>query len=97
MQIATQQDCGFELIQVRTGPARSVAYQHDTDVVVHGTNEAVRAEIKKVLELSKGTRGEQQRLNTKALAEVVLASLAKGGSGDEDLGQLGNLLGFSSA
>ncbi|KAF8605608.1 UDP-Glycosyltransferase/glycogen phosphorylase [Ceratobasidium sp. AG-I] len=94
MQIATQHDCGFELIQVRTGAARSVAYQQGSDVIVYGTNEAVRDEIKKVLALSKGSRGEQQRRNTKALGEVVLASLTKGGSGDENLGRLGELLGL---
>ncbi|KAF8605593.1 UDP-Glycosyltransferase/glycogen phosphorylase [Ceratobasidium sp. AG-I] len=97
MQIATQHDCGFELIQVRTGPARSVAYQQDSDVVVHGTNEAVRNEINKVLALSKGPRGVQQRRNTKALGEVVMGSLATGGSGDENLGRLGMLLGLTSA
>ncbi|KAF8605606.1 hypothetical protein BDV93DRAFT_490320 [Ceratobasidium sp. AG-I] len=94
MKIATQHDCGFELIQIRTGPARSVAYQQDSDVIVHGTNEAVRDEIKKVLALSQGPRGEQQRRNTKALGEVVLESLAKGGSADENLGRLGELLGL---
>ncbi|KAF8605610.1 hypothetical protein BDV93DRAFT_554463 [Ceratobasidium sp. AG-I] len=97
MQIATQQDCGFELIQVRTGPARSTSYHQHGDVTVHGTNEAVRDEIRKVLALSKGPRGEQQRRNTKALGEVVLASLAKGGSGDDSLGRLGELLGLSNA
>ncbi|KAF8605590.1 UDP-Glycosyltransferase/glycogen phosphorylase [Ceratobasidium sp. AG-I] len=97
MQIATQHDCGIELIQVRTGPARSVAYQPYGDVTVHGTNEAVRDEIKKVLALTKGPRGEQQRRNTKALGEVVLGSLAEGGSGDENLGRLGKLLGLINA
>ena len=97
MQITTQHDCGFELIQVRTGPARSTAYRQDSDVAVHGTNEAVRNEIKKVLALSKGPRGEQQRRNTKALGEVVMGSLAKGGSGDESLGRLGKMLGLIDA
>ncbi|KAF8605594.1 UDP-Glycosyltransferase/glycogen phosphorylase [Ceratobasidium sp. AG-I] len=97
MKISTQHDCGFELIQIRTGPARSVVYQRDSVVVVHGTHEAVRDEIKKVLALSKGPRGEQQRRNTKALGEVVLASLARGGSADENLGRLGELFGLASA
>ncbi|KAF8605588.1 UDP-Glycosyltransferase/glycogen phosphorylase, partial [Ceratobasidium sp. AG-I] len=97
MQFATQHDCGFELIQVRTGLAMSVAYQQDSDVIVYGTNEAVRDEIKKVLALSKGPRGKQQRQNTKALGEMVLGSLAKGGSADENLGRLGQLLGLTNA
>ena len=97
MLVATQHDCGIELIQVRTGPARNVAYQHYSNVTVHGTNEAVRDEIKKALALSKGVRGEQLRRNTKALGEVVMASLAKGGSGDENLGRLGELLGLTDA
>ena len=66
-------------------------------MIVHGTNEAVQDEIKKVLGLIKGPRGEQQRCNTKALGEVILASLSNGGSGDENLGRLGELLGLTNA
>ncbi|KAF8605586.1 UDP-Glycosyltransferase/glycogen phosphorylase [Ceratobasidium sp. AG-I] len=95
LQIAAQHDCGFELLQVRTGPAKSVAYQQNSDVIVSGTNEAVRSEIRKVLELSKGGRGNQQRRNAKALGEVVLKSLEKGGSADESLGRFGELLGLA--
>ena len=60
-----------------------------------GTDEAVRSEIQRVLELSKGGRGDQQRRNTKALGEVVLRSLEKGGSADESLGRFGELLGLA--
>ena len=94
LQIAAQHDCGFELIQVRTGPAKSTAYQRDSDIIVSGTDEAVRSEIRKVLDISKGGRGEQQRRNTKALGEVVMKSLEKGGSADENLGRFGELLGL---
>lgn len=94
MQVATQHGCGFELIQVRTGPSRSTAYQEHSDVVVSGTDKDVRREIKTVLQLSKGTRGLQQRRNTQVLGEIVLKSLAKGGSGDEDLGRFGKAIGL---
>lgn len=96
LQIAAQHDCGFELLQVRTGPAKSIAYQRDMDIVVSGTDEAVRSEIRKVLEMSKGRRGDQQRRNTKALGKVILKSLAKGGSADMDLGRLGELFGLAN-
>ncbi|KAF8605579.1 UDP-Glycosyltransferase/glycogen phosphorylase, partial [Ceratobasidium sp. AG-I] len=96
LQIAAQQDCGFELIQVRTGPAKSTAYRPYSDIVVSGTNEAVRSEIRKVLEMSKGGRGEQQRRNTKALGKVILKSLEKGGSADVNLERFGELLGLAS-
>lgn len=96
LQIASQLDCGFELLQIRTGPARSTAYQHDSDIVISGTDEAVRSEIRKVLDMTKGGRGDQQRRNTKALGKVILKSLVKGGSADVDLGRFGELLGLVS-
>ncbi|KAH7332791.1 hypothetical protein B0J17DRAFT_632080 [Rhizoctonia solani] len=61
VQIAGVHDCGFELLQVRTGPAQSVAYQNGTDVKIVGTEDAVREEMGRILALSKGPRGEHQR------------------------------------
>jgi hypothetical protein len=52
MQITTQHDCGFELILVRIGAAKAVAYRYGADVAVIGSDEVVRDEIKKVLEMT---------------------------------------------
>jgi hypothetical protein len=94
MQIAAQHDCGFELIQIRTGAARTVAYGRDGDISIVGSEEAVRGEIQKVLRLTKGARGVQQRLNVKALGKVMRESVGKGGSGDVALERLGKVIGL---
>jgi hypothetical protein len=96
MQIATQHDCGFELIQVRTGTAKSTAYTRDSDTPtqVHGTDDAVRNEVKRVLGLSKGARGVQQRVNVRALGKVMRESIGVGGSGDLALERFGRDIGL---
>ncbi|KAG8728601.1 hypothetical protein FRC11_010665, partial [Ceratobasidium sp. 423] len=94
VQIATVHNCGFELLQVRTGPAKSTAYEHGTEIEIVGTDDAVREEMKKVLELSKGPRGEHQRVNARLLGKVITGSLGPGGSGDVWLDKFGKVLGL---
>ncbi|KAH7332789.1 hypothetical protein B0J17DRAFT_146256 [Rhizoctonia solani] len=94
MQIANVHDCGFELLQVRTGPAQSVAYQNGTDVKIVGTEDAVREEMRRIIALSKGPRGEHQRANMRLLGKVVADSLGSGGSGDMGLERFGKGLGL---
>ncbi|KAH7332788.1 hypothetical protein B0J17DRAFT_677584 [Rhizoctonia solani] len=89
MQIATIHNCGFELLQVRTGLAKSKAYQNGVEVEIMGTDAAVREEMRRILELSKGQRGEHQRVNIRLLGRVVSESLAPGGSGDVGLEKFG--------
>ncbi|KAG9122614.1 hypothetical protein FRC07_000937 [Ceratobasidium sp. 392] len=91
LQVATQHDCGFELIQVRTGPAKTTAYP---DTHVDGSDMAVRNEIRNILDMSKGARGKQQRINVKGLGRVIRESIGKGGSGDIALGEFGRLIGL---
>ncbi|KAG9078629.1 hypothetical protein FS749_009323 [Ceratobasidium sp. UAMH 11750] len=91
MQVAAQLDCGFELVQIRTGTARTKAYPN-TPIV--GSDEAVREEMKHVLEMSKGARGGQQRINVKALGTIMRKSIGKGGSGDAGLGEFGRVIGL---
>ncbi|KAF8597305.1 UDP-Glycosyltransferase/glycogen phosphorylase, partial [Ceratobasidium sp. AG-I] len=93
--IAAHHHCGFELVQIRTGPAKSVVYRPHSDTIITGTDDAVRGEIRTILEMSKRVRGEQQRRQVQALGKVVLRSLEKGGSGDVDLGKFGKMLGLS--
>ncbi|QRV96219.1 glycosyltransferase family 1 protein [Ceratobasidium sp. AG-Ba] len=45
LHIAKQHDCGFELLQVRTGLAKTTAYGPNGDLVIVGSEEAVREEI----------------------------------------------------
>ena len=94
MQLATVHNCGFELLQVRTGPAKSTAYQNGKDVEIVDTDDAVREEMKQIIELSKGPRGEHQRMNARLLGKVITDSLAPGGSGDLGLEKLGKVLGL---
>ncbi|CAE6525634.1 unnamed protein product [Rhizoctonia solani] len=96
MQIATTHNCGFELLQVRTGPAKSTAYQIGREVKIVGTHDAVREEMSEILELSKGSRGQHQRTNARLLGRVLSDSLAPGGSGDRDLLKLGKALGLGT-
>ncbi|EUC55155.1 UDP-glycosyltransferase 74C1 [Rhizoctonia solani AG-3 Rhs1AP] len=92
VQIAEVHDCGFELLQVRTGPAKSKAYQNGTEVEIVGTDDAVREEIRNILALSKGPRGEHQRMNTRLLGKVIANSLGPNGSGDIELEKFGKAL-----
>ncbi|KAG8727840.1 hypothetical protein FRC10_005572, partial [Ceratobasidium sp. 414] len=89
--VAAQHDCGFELVQIRTGTAKTKAYPN-TPVV--GSDEAVRDEMKNMLEMSKGARGMQQSTNVKALGKVMRKSIGKGGSGDTALGEFGKAIGL---
>ncbi|KAG8743737.1 hypothetical protein FRC10_011519, partial [Ceratobasidium sp. 414] len=94
MLIARQHDCGFELMQVRTGLARSVAYDPNGDIPITGSDEAVREEVKKILKMTKGERGAQQRLNIQALGELARESMEAGGSADVALEKLGKAIGL---
>ncbi|KAH7322137.1 hypothetical protein B0J17DRAFT_772848 [Rhizoctonia solani] len=94
MHIANVHDCGFELLQVRTGPAKSTAYQNGQDIEIVGTDDAVGREMKQILELSKGPRGEHQRVNARLLGKVISDSLEGGGSGDQSLEKFGKVLGL---
>ncbi|CAE6482197.1 unnamed protein product [Rhizoctonia solani] len=94
MQIATLHNCGFELLQVRTGPAKSTAYQNGSEVEIVGTENAVREEIRHILELSKGPRGTHQRMNARMLGKVIAGSVTPGGSGDIALERFGKGLGL---
>ncbi|KAG9120126.1 hypothetical protein FRC07_004523 [Ceratobasidium sp. 392] len=94
LQVATHHDCGYELLQVRTGAARSVAYARGTNLTIHGTDEAVREEIKTILTATRSGRGAQQRLNTRTLGRIVAESIGKGGSGDVALGHFGEAIGL---
>ncbi|CAE6476124.1 unnamed protein product [Rhizoctonia solani] len=94
VQIATVHDCGFELLQVRTGPAKSTAYQNGMEVEIVGTDDSVHEEMKRILELSKGSKGAHQRMNAKLLGRVIGDSLAPGGSGDIGLEKFGKALGL---
>ncbi|QRV81801.1 glycosyltransferase family 1 protein [Ceratobasidium sp. AG-Ba] len=91
LQFTTQHDCGFQLLQVRSGAARSKAYP---DITITGTDDAVRSEVRGYLEASKGGRGRQQRLNVKALGKIMKGSFEKGGSADLALEELGKALGL---
>ncbi|KAG9085084.1 hypothetical protein FS749_004704 [Ceratobasidium sp. UAMH 11750] len=94
MHVARQHDCGFELMQVRSGPAKSVAYGPDGDIEIIGSTKAVREEVQKVLEMTKGGRGTQQRLNVKALGKVARRATESGGSGDVALERFGKAIGL---
>ncbi|KAJ1302255.1 hypothetical protein OPQ81_001074 [Rhizoctonia solani] len=95
MQIATVNDCGFELLQVRTGPAKSRAYRSGSEVEIVGTDDAVREEMRSILEASKGPRGRHQRTNTRVLGKVIADSLAPSGSGETGLEKFGVALELS--
>ncbi|KAG9099174.1 hypothetical protein FS749_001972 [Ceratobasidium sp. UAMH 11750] len=94
MQIARQHDCGFELLQIRTGIARSVAYNPNGDITITGSDEAVRGEVRRVLKMTKGETGAQQRLNVQALGKLARESMEPGGSADVALEKLGKAIGL---
>ncbi|ELU44042.1 hypothetical protein AG1IA_01929 [Rhizoctonia solani AG-1 IA] len=93
-QIASVHNCGFELLQVRTGPAKSAAYRNGAEVKIVGSDDAVREEMRGILELTKGPRGEHQRANTRLLGKAIANSLAPGGSADIELEKFGKMMGL---
>ncbi|QRV75674.1 glycosyltransferase family 1 protein [Ceratobasidium sp. AG-Ba] len=94
MQMSRQLDCGFELLQIRTGTARTVSCGSAGDISIIGSDEAVQEEVRNVLEMTKGPRGAQQRLNAKVLGKVVAESVGDEGSADVALRRLGAFLGL---
>ncbi|CAE6336472.1 unnamed protein product [Rhizoctonia solani] len=94
LQIAAVHDCGFELLQIRTGTAKSTAYQNGTELKIIGTDDAVREEAKHILKLTKGPRGGHQRKNIRFLGKAITDSLAPGGSGDLELEKFGKVVGL---
>ncbi|QRV96238.1 glycosyltransferase family 1 protein [Ceratobasidium sp. AG-Ba] len=92
--ISRHLNCGYELMQVRTGAAQSIAFGMNGDLKIIGSDEAVRDEAKKILEMSRGDLGAQQRLNVQALGKVARESLLPGGSADAALGAFGNIIGL---
>ncbi|QRV90437.1 UDP-glucoronosyl and UDP-glucosyl transferase [Ceratobasidium sp. AG-Ba] len=94
MQMSRQLDCGFELLQIRTGAARTVVYGSAGDISIIGSDEAVQEEVRNVLEMTKGPRGAQQRLSVKVLGKVVAESVEDEGSADVALRKLGAFLGL---
>ncbi|KAG8680227.1 hypothetical protein FRC08_016450 [Ceratobasidium sp. 394] len=94
MQIAREHDCGFELIQVRTGIARTVAYDLNGDIPITGSDEAVREEVQRVLNMTKGERGARQRLSVQALGKLARESMKPGGSAEVALEKLGKAIGL---
>ncbi|CAE7105397.1 unnamed protein product [Rhizoctonia solani] len=92
--MSKKHDCCFELLQVRTGTAKSVAYSDQGDIQIVGSTEAVRKEIRTVLALSKSERGVQQRQTMKALRNVAMNAIEAGGSGDLALERFGKTIGL---
>ncbi|KAG8694281.1 hypothetical protein FRC08_008583 [Ceratobasidium sp. 394] len=94
IQLTKRHECGYELFQIRTGAAKSTALARGGDLIIYGTDEAAREEIRAMLDATRGARGVQQRLNARALREVVVQSVGKGGGGDRTLGELGRAIGL---
>ncbi|KAG9078152.1 hypothetical protein FS749_009890 [Ceratobasidium sp. UAMH 11750] len=94
IQLTKQHNCGYELFQTCTGAAKSTSLARGGDLIIYGTDEAAREEIRAMLDATRGARGVQQRLNARALGEVVFQSIGKGGSGDCALGELGRAIGL---
>ncbi|KZO90748.1 glycosyltransferase family 1 protein [Calocera viscosa TUFC12733] len=83
-------DTGFDLVQVRTGvplPAlRGDLAAGGTPVV--GTEDAIREELRGVLESAQGKDGVRKRENAKRVRELILQGVGKGGSAERALGEL---------
>ncbi|KIO31898.1 glycosyltransferase family 1 protein [Tulasnella calospora MUT 4182] len=79
--LSQQLDCGFELIQVRTGPG---AQQPRRGGIVQGTDEAVAGEVKEVIECLGGEIGQKKRSNLAELRARLTQSLELGGAADSE-------------
>ncbi|KAG9051282.1 hypothetical protein FS837_009548 [Tulasnella sp. UAMH 9824] len=79
--LSQQLDCGFELIQVRTGPG---AQQPRRGGIIQGTDEAVTAEVKEVTKGLGGEIGQKKRFNLAELRVRLAKSLELGGAADSE-------------
>ncbi|KAG8955361.1 hypothetical protein FRC04_008712 [Tulasnella sp. 424] len=79
--LSQQLDCGFELIQVRTGLG---ARQPRRGGIVQGTEEAIKAELKEVLECLGGEVGRKKLSNLVELRARLAKSLELGGAADSE-------------
>ncbi|KAG9078589.1 hypothetical protein FS749_009354 [Ceratobasidium sp. UAMH 11750] len=94
IQLTKRHECGYELFQIRTGAAKSIRSVNYQIAASSKGSEAAREEIRAMLDATRGARGVQQRLNARALREVVVQSVGKGGGGDRTLGELGRAIGL---
>ncbi|KAG8944273.1 hypothetical protein FRC04_002069 [Tulasnella sp. 424] len=79
--LSQQLDCGFELIQIRTGPG---AGQPRRGGIVQGTEEAIKAEVKEVLKCLGGEVGRKKTSNLLELRARLAKSLELGGTADSE-------------
>jgi len=68
---------GWELLQIRTGPAATKAYRGNTKIV--GTEAAIREEMENVLTAAQGEDGKMKREKAPAARKVIADFIAPGG------------------
>ncbi|KZT56239.1 glycosyltransferase family 1 protein, partial [Calocera cornea HHB12733] len=77
---------GFELLQVRTGPAATRAYRGGPDgTKIVGTDEAVKEEIQTVINACRGGEGAGKREAAKRAQKAIQAYMVPGGPAFDEL------------
>ncbi len=76
----------WELYQVRRGPG--VGRKTSTGVVVEGTEEAMKRELRDVFEKMRGREGEELRSNVRELRETVSRTRREGGKSHGEIKKL---------
>ena len=82
IHIADQLQVGYELLEVRTGPGLKPIYR--TGYTPKGTVEAVKAEVREVLQKAFGEDGAKKRAKLTQLQKALNGEWEEGGSSKRD-------------
>ncbi|EJU03977.1 UDP-Glycosyltransferase/glycogen phosphorylase [Dacryopinax primogenitus] len=88
-------DTGFDLLQIRTGAPGSPALRDDINAggtTILGTEEAIKSELRDILERAQGKDGARKRENAQKAKAVILNAVNQGGSAHKAFGELDLLL-----
>jgi len=77
--LSTTLDCGFELLQVRTGLGAVPPLRSGGKLKIEGTEEAVAAEVEQIVKDLKGEVGDRKRKNLERVRRETFEALAEGG------------------
>ena len=84
VNVAYVHEAGYELFEVRTGLGLRPIHRLG-DTAPRGTLEAVREEVKEVLDKARGKDGEAKRAKAKWFSEQFAKTWAEGGEGWREL------------
>ena len=83
MHLTVNHDVAYELLEVRTGNGLKTIYR--TGITPAGTPDAIRAEVRSVLDAAFGEDGATKRENVRKLKDKIHAAWDKGGPAETEM------------